>query len=109
MKLRLARKVAKTTMTMHAFPRGSTAARSRARLTRRILSHMKRIASGRPITPRADKRDPVHAACGERQHMHVGGACPPPREICDNCDGAPDGGHTLDKWCRMRAGNEDNW
>lgn len=28
---------------------------------------------------------------------------------CANCDGAPDGGHTGDRACRLRDGNEDNW
>jgi hypothetical protein len=29
------------------------------------------------------------------------------RPECDNCDGAPDGGHTGDRWCRMRDESEE--
>ncbi len=26
---------------------------------------------------------------------------------CDNCDGAPDGGHTFDRWCSQRDPDEE--
>lgn len=76
-KLRLARKISKNITATGIWPRKTTAARGRARLTRRILSHFIRINAGRTITPGADKRDPLCPACGTRRHMHEGGACPP--------------------------------
>lgn len=43
MKVRLARKVGKLAMIRQKFHRGSTASRSRARITRSILTIMRRI------------------------------------------------------------------
>lgn len=79
MKLRIARKVGKLTMKRKEFHRGTTASRSRWRLTRSILSHERRVA----------------------RRIRRQWSTPTIREvnICDNCDGAPDGGHISDSFC----------
>jgi hypothetical protein len=67
MKLRIARKVSQYALL--AGTRADTAKRARERLTRRILSHHRRIRSGRAWSPSAEKRDPL-CCCDHRKRDH---------------------------------------
>lgn len=85
MKLRLARKVVQQPTAWLRRPRSY--ARAVARVHKSWRTEDRRFRRERLARERAGEKRPE----------------------CDNCDGAPDGSHTGDQWCRMRDGNEANW